>query len=88
MIPELLKIGFHVKVVTTNEALLNDMPSECTRLVKHRRAGLTGKVAYIPRQGPIPIFVVVHHDRTNVRAVYHCDELEPVQPASTAERAA
>jgi hypothetical protein len=83
MSPELVKLGLRVRVATLNDALLRDVPLECKPLIKSRREGATGKVAYIAeRQGPIAIFSVVQHDspiRTeNVRGVYHCDELEGV----------
>lgn len=68
-----------MKVGPLNDALSEGVPHECQALIKYRRAGAIGKVAYIPlRQGPIAIFSVVQHDAPteNIRAVYHCDELE------------
>ena len=88
MSPETLKLGVRVKVATINDDLLKDVPFECESLIKNRSVDATGEVAYIsPRQGPIPIFVVVQHDpkmvpaeqQKNVRAPYHCDELEPIR---------
>jgi hypothetical protein len=77
--PAIVTEGLHVKVGPLNDALLEGVPHECQPLIKYRKAGAIGKVAYIPlRQGPIAIFSVVQHDAPteSIRGVYHCDELE------------